>query len=285
MEARLDASTHTQRSQWDASAKGWDANSALLDAWLATPTQTMIRLAGIGPGSRVLDIAAGAGGQTVDIAAVVGRAGSILATDISPELVERVRRNLADARCAVEAQVADAQLPLDRADAFDAAVCRLSLMLMPEPEKCLASTHAALKPGGRFSAMVFAGPEKNPCIRILMTTALRHAGLPPRDPFARGGLLSLGRPGALDALLDAAGFADVSTLEFPAPFPAPSVDEYMTFIREAAAPIRGILANLPREAQEAAWTDMRGQLAQFTTPEGWTGPKTLLVTTGRKRKP
>ena len=83
---------------------------------------------------------------------------------------------------------------------FDAAICRLGLMFLTDPAAGLRRVQQCLRPGARFCSMVFAGPDLNPCLRILMMTALRHAGQPPRDPCAPGGLTSLGRPGALEAL-------------------------------------------------------------------------------------
>jgi SAM-dependent methyltransferase len=275
--------TEAARAQWEATAEGWDAQTPALRAWLAGPTETMFAMAGIEPGSHVLDLAAGAGEQTLTLAARLGPNGRIVATDLSPELIERLRSNVERAGLAnVEARVADAQEPLPEVEAFDAAVCRLGLMLMPEPARCLAATRAALKPGGRFSAMVFAGPEENPCLRILIATALRHAGLPPQDPFAPGGLLSLGRSGHLDRVFETAGFREVSTFRIEAPFRLPSVDDYIAFLRAAAAPVRMLLSPLAPAAQEAAWGDVREQLAVFEGPDGWIGPNTLLLSTGRK---
>lgn len=275
--------TEDVRAQWDAAAEGWDAQAPVLDGWLAKPTRTMLDLVGVKPGDHVLDIAAGAGEQTIVLGRRVGPRGRILATDLSPLLVERLRSNAASAGLSmVEARVADAQMPLTKTDRFDAAICRLGLMLMPEPALCLSTTHAALKTGGRFSAMVFAGPEANPCIRILMATAARHAGVPPRDPFAPGGLLCLGRPGDLDRMFLAAGFRDVSTFQIEAPFRLPAVDDYIAFLRAAAAPVIALLSRLTPNAQEAAWAEMRQQLAVFGGSQGWVGPNTLLVVTGRK---
>lgn len=255
----------------------------MLRAWLAIPTRTLFDAAGVAEGQSVLDVAAGAGDQTLMLAERVGTKGHIVATDLSPSLIESLKRHAQDAGLAiVEAKAVDAQGPLNETDAFDAAVCRLGLMLMPEPSRCLASVHAALSPGGRFAALVFAEPDANPCIRILMSTALRHAGLAQRDPFAPGGLLSLGRPGHLDRLFEEVGFREISTFRIDAPFRLPSVENYMTFVRSAAAPVIALLSKLEPDAREAAWQDMREQLSVFASPEGWIGPNTLLVTAGRK---
>jgi hypothetical protein len=106
--------------------------------------------------------------------------------------------------------------------------------------------------------------------------------VPPRDPFAPSGLLSLGRPGHLDQLFLAAGFRDVSTFQIEAPFRLPSVDDYISFLRVAAAPVKALLSRLAPAEQEAAWADLRQQLAVFEGPQGWSGPNSLLLTTGAK---
>ncbi len=271
------------RRRWEAAAAGWDAHSPVLRAWLADPTRTLFDAAGIREGQTILDVAAGAGDQTLMLAERLGPRGRILATDLSSALIQSLKRHAEEAGLDnVDTEVANAQDSLGKSDAFDAAVCRLGLMLMPEPSQCLSSVHSALKPGGRFAAMVFAEPDANPCIRILMSTATRHAGLPPRNPFAPGGLLSLGRPGHLDRLFEEVGFREVSTFRIDAPFRLQSVHDYIAFLRSAAAPVIAMLSKLEPEAQEDAWRDMGEQLSQFAGPEGWRGPNTLLVTAGRK---
>src|SRR5205085_9385851 len=125
--------------------------------------------------------------------------------------------------------------------------------------------------------------ERNPCITLLMATALKHAGLPPCDPFQPGGLLSLGCPGAADALFRQAGFKDVASTTMDAPFHLPSAAHYLGFVRSAASPIQQILGRLAPPAAEAAWADMEAQLARFQTDTGcWVGPNELLLTAARR---
>lgn len=271
------------RAAWDAAAPGWNAHGAALRAWLARPTDAMIGMAGVVRGARVLDVAAGAGEQTLTLAERVGPSGSVLATDLSPEILALARDNAARAGFDhVRTRVADGE-DLGVGDAgFDAAVCRLGLMFFPDPLQGLREIHRALRPGGRLCAVVFAAPENNPCITILMSTALKHAGRPAADPFAPGGLLSLGRPGRLDALFESAGFREVATTSMGAVFHLPSVDDYLAFVRTSASPIQQILGPLDATATEAAWDDMRQQLRAFDGPAGWAGPNELLLTTGRR---
>ncbi|MGE3710700.1 MAG: class I SAM-dependent methyltransferase [Hyphomicrobiaceae bacterium] len=127
---------------------------------------------------RMLDVAAGAGDQTLDIQARVGENGSVLATDLSPAIHACATANaVKSGHHNVETRVADGEdLGLDDC-MFDAAVCQLSLMLFPDPGKGLRETHRVLWPGGKAVAMVCAAPDRNLCVDILVSTAMKHAGL------------------------------------------------------------------------------------------------------------
>jgi SAM-dependent methyltransferase len=275
----------SMRAQWDTAAAGWNAHSADIRAWLHKPTDAMCRMAGVKEGARVLDVAAGAGDQTLAVAQAVGAQGCVLATDLSPAIVALARDNAARAGFAhVETRVADGEDLGVREASFDAAVCRLGLMFFPDPLQGLREMHRALRPGGGVCTMVFSRPEKNPCLTILMSTALKHAGLPARDPFLPGGLLSLGQPGRIDALFRSAGFQDVATTALDAVFRLPSVDHYLAFVRSSASPILQILGQLDAAAAAAAWSEMRERLMVFTTHDGWQGPNELLLTAGRRAK-
>jgi SAM-dependent methyltransferase len=271
------------REQWDRSAHGWNSESPKIRTWLSEATRAMIAMADIRLGMRVLDIAAGAGDQTLDIARRVGPDGSVLATDLSPGILELCSENARRAGHAnVRTLAADGELlPVDEAD-FDAAVSRLGLMFFPDPGKGLRAIFRALKPGRRLCSMVFSTPDTNPCVAILVSTALRHAGLPPRDPYQPGGLLSLGRPGLTDELFHRAGFVQVATTRIDAPFRLPSVRDYLDFVRRSASPILQILERLDESARRDAWADIEDKLTAFNTTDGWQGPNELLLTAGSR---
>jgi SAM-dependent methyltransferase len=227
-----------------------------------------------GPMRAAASIAAGAGDQTLDIARCVGPRGHVLATDISPAILALAAEN---ARAAglhhVDTRIADAQALGLAGAAFDAAVCRLGLMFC----RTLRGARAALKPGGRFSALVFSQPQHNPCLGVMMATALRHAGLPPRPPYTPGTLMSLGEPGLFARLLHSAGFDGIETRSIDAPFCLPTSRDYIEFVRTSGTPVMEILAPLAAPAQRAAWDDMAEQLKVFDTPKGWVGPNELLL--------
>lgn len=270
------------RDQWNQSAEGWNTHTPQIRAWLLQATQAMLNMANVGPGSRVIDVAAGAGDQTLDIAQRIGPDGYVLATDLSPAILALAQDNATHAGYRnVQTRTADGEnLPVDSAS-FDAAICRLGLMFFPDPRQGLCEMRRVVKPNGGVCTMVFSRPERNPCIAILMSTALKHAGLPQPDPYQAGGLLSLGKPGLADELFRGAGFKDVATTAIEAPFRLPSAKHYLDFIRSSASPIQQILGRLESDAADAAWAEMEVRLNAFTTADGWVGPNELLLTAAR----
>jgi ubiquinone/menaquinone biosynthesis C-methylase UbiE len=282
-DAQRGAFKDAAREQWDRCASGWDAHTPQLRDWLRSVTEAMLRMAGITRGASVLDVAAGAGDQTLAIAERVGPEGFVLATDLSPVILERARARAEHAgHRNVQTQVADAErLPLEAVH-FDAAVCRLGLMLCPDPLQALREMHRVVRPGGGVCTVVFSRPERNPCIMLLMSTALRHAGLAPRDPYQPGSLLSLGKSGLIDELLVRAGFRDVATTAIDAPFHLPAARDYLEFVRSSASPVQQILGRLEPAAAAAAWDEIEQRLEAYTAPTGWAGPNELLLTAARR---
>ena len=271
------------RQQWNAAARGWNDWGPKIRDWLAEPTRAMLDMAEVKAGARVLDVAAGAGDQTLDIAQRVGPRGYVLATDISPGIVALAKENATRAGFSnIETKAVDGEkLSIDDAS-FDAAVCRLGLMLFPSPLQGLVEMQRALRPGGWACTMVFSGPEANPSLVIAVSTARKCAGLSPPDPSHPGGLFSLAKPGLIDELFKRAGFRDVETRKVSASFRTASAAEYIEFIKASAGPIRDLLMQLDPPARDAGWAEMLEKLKPFETANGFAAPHDLLLTRGRR---
>lgn len=144
---------------------GWDAASELYEeGWrgpLAPAQQTLLRVANIKPAERVLEAACGSGLVTRALAEAVGPTGEVLATDLSQNMVDLTAWSCADAGYG---QVRTARMSADdlvvAPESFDAAVCALGLMYVPDPGRAAASMAQATRPGGRVAATVW-GERRN----------------------------------------------------------------------------------------------------------------------------
>ena len=97
-------------AQWNRAAAGWNAHTSEIRAWLRQPTEAMCRMAGVQPGASVLDVAAGAGEQTLVLAGLVGPRGHVLDTDLSPAILSLARQNAdAEGFAQIETRVADGE--------------------------------------------------------------------------------------------------------------------------------------------------------------------------------
>ncbi len=142
-----------QRYGWDKAVGEYEAG------WRAQlePAQSlMLDMTVLRAGERVLDVACGTGLVSFRVIDAVGDNGAVVGTDISGEMVEAARR------LAAERGVRNARF--ERFDAedlklgdepFDAALCGLGMMYVPDPVKALQEMRRLLKPGGRAAAAVW----------------------------------------------------------------------------------------------------------------------------------
>lgn len=273
----------TTRDQWQAAARAWNDWSPTLRTWLGPATELMLDMAGIRPGARVLDIAAGAGDQTLQIAQRVGSAGHVLATDIAPTILEFAAENARRAGYDnVETRTLDGEaLDVLPKGSFDAVVSRVGLIYFPDQQRALAGMRRALKPGGCIAAIVYGPADRNGFFSVPVSIIRRRAGLPPPTP-GQPGPFSLGGPGVLEEAFRQAGFRDVQSKTVPAPLRMPSAAECLRFEQESFGALHQMLAGLDEAGRMAALAEIEEALRGFEEPDGFVGPCELIVSMGVK---
>jgi SAM-dependent methyltransferase len=267
----------TTREQWQQAAEPWHRWGPTLEAWLGEATETMLDLAGVVAGARVLDVAAGAGGQTLSAARRAGADGAVLATDIAPAILDYVEH---EARAAGLANVAVRAMDAEELDlepgTFDAAICRLGLMYLPSLPAALAGVRRALRPGGRLAAIVFSTPDRNGFFSVPVGIIRRRAGL--GAPVAgQPGPFSLGADGVLAGALSTAGFSAVEVRAVDAPLRLPAAADCLRLEQESFGALHQMLSGLDDAGRTAAWDEVGTALADFEGPAGFAGPCQLLV--------
>lgn len=268
----------TTRAQWQDAADAWHRWGPFLGSWLGAATDAMVELAHIGKGSRVLDVAAGAGEQSLTIARRVGPDGHVLVTDIAPNLLERAA---ADAAAAGLSQVETREVDGERledlpAGSFDAAVSRVGLIYFPDQQRALRGMRHVLRPGGRVSAVVYSTPDRNEFFSIPVRIIRERAQLPPPLP-GQPGPFSLGGPGVLEEMFTRAGFTDVEVRTVPSPVRLPSAAECVRFERESFGALHQMMRTLTPEEQADTWASIEAELRRFENDGGFEGPCEMLV--------
>jgi ubiquinone/menaquinone biosynthesis C-methylase UbiE len=273
----------TTREQWQEAAKAWHRWGPTLEEWLGQVTEIMLDMAGIGLGSRVLDVAAGAGGQTIAAARRVGPDGYVLATDISSNILEFTANSARQVGLSnVETCVMDGEsLEELEEGSFDAVISRVGLIYFPNQQKALAGMRRALKPGGKIAAVVYSTPENNKFFSVPISIIRRRAQLPPPLP-GQPGPFSLGNPRVLEEVFESAGLTEVHSQVLFAPLHLPSAAECVRFERESFGALHQMLSGLDDTQREAAWAEIEQELRKFEGPDGFQGPCELVVGSGVK---
>jgi precorrin-6B methylase 2 len=111
-------------------------------------TEIVFARAGLAPGMRVLDVGCGAGDVSLLAAAFVGKDGSVLGIDQSPESVALASER-ANAAGLDNVRFEVGQLETFRkAETFDALVGRLVLLYLKEPAAVVRQLAGLVRPGG-----------------------------------------------------------------------------------------------------------------------------------------
>lgn len=244
------------RKQWEGAAPGWAKWEATVATWIEPATTAMLAMAVVDLGARVLDLASGAGSQTLSAARRVGAQGHVVASDISETMLQHVQENARAAGLDNVTTLAGAAEDLDVAnESFDAVICRLGLMLFVEPAKALAAVRRALKPGGKIAVVVFTTPATNPFMAKPMQILLRHAGKAPPSP-GQPGIFSLGASGVIERPFTGSGFVGVEQRTFAVPLRMPSATQAFEMMREAFGAYRAVVSDTPEAVRVAAWAEV-----------------------------
>lgn len=272
MESRLQR--RIQRYGWDRSA---DHYEGYWRSQLEPAQALLLRMGGLRKGDRVLDVACGTGLVTLQAAEAVGPGGDVVGTDISERMVELVAEHAAARDIA--------NTTFDRMDAedlgfpdgdFDAVLCGLGLMYVPDPVRALREMRRVLKPGGRAVCAVW-GTRRNcgwaeifPIIDARVKTEV--------CPL----FFQLGTGAALATAFEYAGLRDVvserisTVLEYATP-------EEALGAAFAGGPVAMAYSRFDEETRARAHAEYLASITPFRTDGGYRIPGEFVVVCGVKQ--
>jgi ubiquinone/menaquinone biosynthesis C-methylase UbiE len=200
------ADEHTAPPEaWDAIAEGYDRYVAPQEGDLANEA---LRLVGLEPGERFLDVAAGPGGLGLPAARLGAR---VLATDWSPAMIARFEARVrAEGLRDAEGRVMDCHALDLPNDSFDVSGSQFGVMLVPDQPRALREMVRVTKPGGHVLVIAYGYPAELEFLQFfvsaLKAVAPDFPGLPDDPPPLE---FQVSDPEVLRQRLTDAGLKDV----------------------------------------------------------------------------
>jgi ubiquinone/menaquinone biosynthesis C-methylase UbiE len=143
------------RRAWDKIAPGYaKTRDAYTDTWVGNES---LHRAGLRPGMRFLDVAAGSGALSIPAAR---RGAQVLATDLSPVMLDLLRTRTSDEGQTIETRAMDGHSLALEDNSFDMAGSQFGVMLFPNAPKGITEMVRVVKSGGRVLMIVLGNPRE-----------------------------------------------------------------------------------------------------------------------------
>lgn len=223
-------------------------------------------LAGVGAGTRVVDVACGPGTLSFLAAA---RGARVHALDFAESMLAALRaRAEREGVTSIACEQGDGMaLPFGE-HGFDAGFSLFGLMFFPDRGRGFRELHRVLVPGGRAVVTSWQPMERVPLIAELFAAM---GELLPGLPFGKS-KAPLGEPDEMRAEMREAGFASVEVYELAHSVASPSLAAWWESMRRSMAP----LLLLERKLGEVAFAELEAKLMARMAGKFGSGP--LVVT-------
>jgi SAM-dependent methyltransferase len=240
---------------YDAGAVSYDL---LTGRWSRLYVPTLLAEAGLATGHRVLDVATGTGEAATLAGARVGTTGRVVGIDVSAPMLRIAAPKVATHP--VSLLLMDGQTLAFRDETFDAVVCQLGLMFLPDPATALRDWMRVLRGGARLAVCVWAAPEHVPLFGILMDELSRYM------PDQRSVLYqpsALGAGDTLERLLAGTGLKGIRLTRETRVHRFASFEEYWQPFEAGGGRHGQLLLRLPSATRQAVREDVRKRMVPF----------------------
>lgn len=213
------------------------------------------------PGAAVLDVASGTGVVARAAARRVGADGRVVATDISPAMIDFLAGRPSEPGAApIETAIAPATELSFAHDEFDVVVCQQGMPFISDRAGAVREMRRVLRPGGVAGIAVFS-PGHRVLPFGLLNGVLRDLGAEPPFPGAYDESSYVLSAAETAALFSGAGFTDIESREVELVTRWPGVDTLVAAL--SGTPFGGVFAALGPERQTQARAVIAERFAEF----------------------
>lgn len=268
---------------WDGDdGRYWAGNEQAYDDALARYDPQFFESAAIERGDYVLDVGCG-NGQTTREAALRAAPATAVGVDLSSQMIERARRRAAEHGLTNTRFVqADAAVYPFQPWTFDVAISRTGTMFFGDPVGAFANIARAVRPGGRFTQLVWQSADRNPWIGEFLAALAAGREVSPPPPPGAPGPFSLSDPARVRAILSDSGFigAACDPVEKPMYFGPDAERAFRFVVGQGFA--QGLLRDVDDAARARALDALRATLAAHETPAGVLYPSATWIVSARR---
>jgi SAM-dependent methyltransferase len=214
----MPADNSEQIAEWNgALGQRWVTMQREIDRIVMPFGDAALKTAAPQPGERVIDVGCGCGETSIEIARIVGEAGTVLGIDVSQPMLEVARTSGALANCAHlafrDGDASEVGLPANT----DLLFSRFGVMFFSQPSQAFSHLRQSLRTGGRCVFVCWRAPRDNAWAMTPLSAARTAMGVTPTpaDPDAPGPF-AFADEERLRAILSGAGFGAIDVQRFDA---------------------------------------------------------------------
>ncbi len=269
----LDAFDQFEASAWEERVEGYAGFFGAVTGRLVEP---LLNLAGVGPGTRVLDVATGPGYVAAEAAR---RGATVSAVDVAEAMVARAGVE----HPGIEFTRADAQsLPFEDCT-FDAVVANFGLPHFGRPELAVAEGARSLVAGGRLALTTWDAPAEMRMFGVFLE-AVAETGAGPPDGLPPGpDVFRFSDDEEFRRLLEGQGLVDVEVRRVAFTHPVESSEDFWGALQRGTVRMASLILSQSEQAQEHIRAALERRLAAYGTEGRFDVPISVKLAVGRKK--
>ena len=272
MSIDLDAFDEFEARAWEERVEGYVGFWGAVTGRLVEP---LLDIAGVGPSTRLLDVATGPG----YVAAQAARRGAkVSGVDVAEAMIARA----AAEHPGIEFRRADAQsLPFEDGS-FDAVVGNFGLPHFGRPERAVAEGARVLAPGGRLALTTWDAPAQMRMFGVFLE-AVGDVGAGPPDGMPPGpDVFRFSDEREFRRLLEREGLVDVEVRRIAFTHPVTSFVDYWLALQRGTVRMASLVLGQSADARERIRAALERRLAAYGNDAGFEVPVSVKLAAGRK---